>query len=115
MCRINKQITLNVPFLVEGEKVLLQTKEEILRLPNSQRRTDLQSRRRRSLARGLTESDEFFLEPRFGVSERQWIQLSQYPNARMLRQVDRFLMRTSDTRLPAARGWRLLSRIKPKL
>lgn len=47
-----------------------------MRLPGSQGRTDFQAGKWRSLAGCRTDSGEFLLEQRFGVTERQWIQLA---------------------------------------
>ena len=72
--RSTSQVTLNLAFRVQGEQILFQPQEKILRFPGRQGRIDFQIGKGRSLAGCFTESEKFLLEQRFGVTERPWIQ-----------------------------------------
>ncbi len=72
--RTRRQLTLSLAFLVQREEVFFQSQEEILCFPDSQRRIDFQTGKRRALAGCFTNSGKFLLEQRFGVTRRKWIQ-----------------------------------------
>lgn len=83
-------------------------------LPNSQRRTNFQAGEWRWLAGCSTNPEELLLEQRFGVTERQWIQLATIGmHQSFAKQID--LRRNCDIHLPAGMACRLLGRINPKL
>src|SRR5688572_22827112 len=73
--RTSSQVALDLASPVQGEQVFFQSQEEILCFPSGQGRIDFQTVRGRALADCFTDSVEFPLQQRFGVTERQWIQL----------------------------------------
>ena len=112
--RTGNQVALDLALLIQGEEVFFQSQEKILCFPGSQGRIDFQTGKRRPLAGCFTDSGEFLLEPRFGVSERQRIQSANIGTHEWFaKQIDS--MRRGDIPLPEEAGSRLVGGTISKL